>query len=319
MTDYRIARLDAAQAPEIVNCFQRVYGDSYANELFHDAAALADAQSSGRLGCVGAIGADGRIYGHMAMTVHPDAVFVELGNTVVDPSARGDGLAWRIGAELAVWCQALGYRGFLHYPTTDHHIMQRRSVERGFETGLMLSYIPAETDGGVRARGASLRQAATIVFEAYGDCPGAACYAPERFADLLQQLAAPAGLVRTWRPGTARDGRASEVQLARFPRRGLERLDVLRCGGQLDEALHGLAAGSAPCQQVDFRMDDPSIGTGVESAVAVGFRFCGWLPGLRRSDVLRLQRVDVGSTDLAPRLENPVARTLLNHYLRGDE
>ena len=78
---------------------------------------------------------------------------VELGNTVVDPAARGGGLAWKVGAELSSWCRELGYQGFLHYPTTDHHIMQRQSVKAGFETGLMLGYIPAETHGQVGEAG----------------------------------------------------------------------------------------------------------------------------------------------------------------------
>lgn len=30
----QIMRLEAIDAPRIVDCFQRVYGDSYANELF---------------------------------------------------------------------------------------------------------------------------------------------------------------------------------------------------------------------------------------------------------------------------------------------
>jgi GNAT superfamily N-acetyltransferase len=315
MTDYQVSRLGAEHAQAIVDCFDRVYGGSYANELFHDAGALAEALASGRLGSVGAIGRDGRVFGHMAMTVHPEAVHVELGNTAVDPAARGGGLAWQIGAALSVWCRELGYRGFLHYPTTDHHIMQRRSVERGFETGLMLGYIPAETDGRVRPRSTTLRQAATIVYEGYE--PGAAAegFVPERYAGLIEALAAPTGLSRTWRSPAARGGDVSRVDSLLFARRGLARLDVVRCGLDLEAALGVLADNPLPCRQVDFRMDDPAIGAGVETAVALGFRFCGWLPGYRQSDVLRLQRLDDAVTDLAPPLENPVARTLLNRYL----
>ncbi|MGE0625546.1 MAG: GNAT family N-acetyltransferase [Pseudomonadales bacterium] len=284
MTDDQISRLTAAQAPEIVDCFRRVYGESYANELFYDEARLSAALAEGRIGSVGAVGPDGRIRGHMAMTVHPDAVFVELGNTVVDPEARGGGLAWRIGAELSAWCRELGYRGFLHYPTTDHHIMQRRSVERGFETGLMLGYIPADTDGKVRSRAVPLRQAATIVYEPYEAGAAAECFAPARYAALLEALAAPTGLPRTWRPATAGGGQPGLTELLRYPKRGLARLDVVRCGAGLDTALGGLAEYASPCRQVDFRLDDPGIDRGVE---------------------------------LAPALENPVARRLLNDYLRG--
>lgn len=324
MTAHQISRLDAKHAPAIVDCFRRVYGESYANELFYDAAALAAALREGRIGSVGAVGPDGRVYAHMAMTAHPDAVFVELGNTVVDPEVRGGGLAWQVGAELSAWCRALGYRGFLHYPTTDHHIMQRRSVERGFETGLMLGYIPAGTDGGVRARHDSLRRAATIVYEAYAPAsdghealPPAPCFVPERFAALVESLATPTGLPRAWKSATSRGARRGPMQMLHFSRRALARLDVVRCGRDLDPALHALAEDPSPCLQVDFRMDDPAINRGVEAAVAVGFRFCGWLPGYRNSDVLRLQRVDEERTDLAPGLENPVARTLLNHFQRG--
>jgi len=315
MTDYQVSRLGAEHAQAIVDCFERVYGGSYANELFHDAAALAQALAGGRIGSVGAIGPDGRLLGHMAMTVHPQAVHVELGNTVVDPAARGGGLAWQIGAALSDWCRELGYRGFLHYPTTDHHIMQRRSVARGFETGLMLGYIPAETDGRVRPRSGILRQAATIVFEAYEPGVAAECFVPGRYAGLIESLALPTGLARTWRSPAARGGAVSRVESLRLSRRGLVRLDVVRCGLDLETALCALADDPLPCRQVDFRMDDPAIGAGVETAAALGFRFCGWLPGFRQSDVLRLQRPDEAATDLTPRLENPVARRLLNHYL----
>ncbi len=316
MTDYQISRLDAGHAAEIVDCFRRVYGSSYANELFYDEAALARALAAGIVGSVGAIGRDGRIFGHMAMTRHPQAVFTELGNTVVDPEARGHGLAWQVGSALSAWCRELGYRGFLHYPTTDHHIMQRRSLERGFETGLMLGYIPAETDGKVRTTASALRQAATVVFEPYEASPMVSCYLPERFAGQVRSLAEPTGLVRTWLPVENRAQRG-HVDVRRFPRRGLERLEVRRSGDKLDAALNGLVSGSAPCQQVDFLLDDAAVGLGVELAVASGFRFCGWLPGYRATDVLRLQRVDEQQTDLAPRLESPVARSLLDHYLRG--
>ena len=35
MSDYEITRLEATHAPQIKACFEAVYGDSYANELFY--------------------------------------------------------------------------------------------------------------------------------------------------------------------------------------------------------------------------------------------------------------------------------------------
>ena len=178
-----IIRLEPADAPAIVRCFQRVYGDTYANELFYDADALAAAIESGRIGSVGAVDANRRVLGHMAMTVHPGAPVVEQGNTVVDPDARGQGLAWKVGAELSNWSRELGFQGFLHYPTADHHIMQRQSVKGGFEVGVMLGYIPRETDGAVRAEASGRRQAATIVYQPYETGAPATCFLPEYAAD----------------------------------------------------------------------------------------------------------------------------------------
>ena len=104
----RIERLVPENAAAVIDCFRRVYGDSYANELLYDPQGLAEAMRSGRVGCVGALSGGGEVLGHMAMTVHPDASVVELGNTVVDPRARGEGLAWQVGAELSAWCRELG-------------------------------------------------------------------------------------------------------------------------------------------------------------------------------------------------------------------
>lgn len=314
MAAYEVSRLGEQHADRIVACFRSVYGDTYANELFYDAGKLAQALSSGRVRSVGALAADGALVGHMAMTVHPGALFVELGNTVVDPAARGAGLAWQIGAELSLWCRELGYCGFLHYPTTDHHIMQRHSVERGFETGLMLGYIPAGTSGQVGAAQPRGRQAATIVYEPYGPSEPMAVYAPERYVELLEELAAPTGLIRRWQTPRSESAPSGRAAVHRFVKRGLERLEIRRWGADLNATVSEFSVRPVSCLQIDFHLDDTAVGIGVESVLTRGFRFCGWLPGYRKTDVLRLQRLNERVTELSPRLENPVAQALLDRY-----
>lgn len=306
-----IARLAAEDAPRVVACFERVYGATYANELFHDAARLARQMRKGRLCCVGARAEGGRLLGHMAMTRRRGATIPELGNSVVAPEARGRGLIWRIGAELVAWSRELGDEGFLDYPTTAHAVMQRHSLETGCEVGLMLGYIPPETDGGIGRRGSGLRRAATIVYHPHPGVPSEprASYVPAELADLVQRLAEPSGLARTWKapPGPKSDA-PTRSRLTRLARRGVDRLSVERAGRDLEPALRAL---TAPCQQIDFAMSDPGIGFGVATARDAGFAFCGWLPGSPRGDVLRLQRVDRARTDLEPELIGRVARALL--------
>ena len=316
-TAVTIKRLEPGDAPRVVDCFRRVYGDSYANEMFYQPEQLAAAMHSGRIGSVGAVSSGGTVLGHMALTRHPGARTVELGNTVVDPAARGQGLAWQIGDALTRWSLELGYRGYLHYPTTDHHVMQRQSVKAGFEVGLMLGYIPEETHAGMPGHHGRGRLAATIVYQALGHHdpePAQTLYLPCYGAELVQAFARDTGLARDWRPSGPAAGATSVLTTARFEKRGVLRLRVTRAGrdlpAQLATALE--SQGPAwPCRQIDFVMSDPAIDSAVEAARRLGYRFCGWLPGFGDSDVLRLQQVAADSTDLTPDLVNPTARALL--------
>ncbi len=313
MSELTIRRLEPADASAIGDCFRRVYGESYGNPVFYDESGLTQALQSGGLCSVGAIDPDGNILGHMAMSRVPGAGCAELGNTVVDPEARGGGVAWQVGAELTRWCRECGYWGFLHYPTTDHHIMQRQSVKQGFETGVMLGYIPAETDGGVRERAHTLRQAVTIVFEPLASAPPATLYLPERLAPAVESLNAPINLPRTWRTADQDPEAASAVTLHTDTHRRLARLTFRKAGQDLSEQL-GLFLQTneeTPCLQVDMLMSDPGHGAVYTAALEAGFVFAGWLPGYAEADVLRLQKVDARVTEMAPDLVNPTASELL--------
>ncbi len=314
MTNLSIERLEAHHAGAIARCFRRVYGGTYANELFDDETLLAQSLASGALRSVGAVTPDGRVLGRMAMVCPPGALFAELGNTVVDPEARGGGLAWKIGAELRAWCIEAGYGAYLHYPTTDHHIMQQRSVETGFETGLMLGYIPASTDGGVGEKSSQLRGAATVVVNPLGDTPSLDAVLPDRYAKLVRELAQDAGLVRNPRAGSRGLRDAPTVAETRTLRkRALERLEVRTVGADLPTRVEALRRSSQPCLQIDLRCDDAHIDAGTETCLEAGFVFCGWLPGYRECDVLRLQRVDPTTTDLQPGVVNRGGLELLEH------
>ena len=106
-----------------------------------------------------------------------------------------------------------------------------------------------------------------------------------------------------------------EWRLRQFDKRGLHRLEVAAVGRSLAEGLSKVDRSQAPCLQIDFSLADPAVGEGVRAAKARGFRFCGWLPGFRDGDVLRMQRLAEAETDLEPALENPQARRLLEIYL----
>ena len=314
-----VQRLTPAHAAAISDCFRSVYGESYANEIFYDLDGLAAALQSGNLYSVGALADDGRIMGHMAMSVHKGALHPELGNTVVDPAARGEGLAWQVGAALTDWAIEKGFEGYLHYPTTDHHIMQKQSVKRGFETGLMLGYIPAETDGKVTDTKPRLRGAATIVFEPLTSLSHQEkSFLPDRYQKLVRNMAEQCGITREW-VSVADDNSVADpsvTHISTFAKRDLVRLEFERVGVNAGDEINRVLALPQACKQVDFRLGDDGVAYGVDLAIHSGFVFCGWLPGYRETDVLRLQSVDERS-DLDPGVVNPMGEQL-KAYVRQE-
>jgi hypothetical protein len=253
----------------------------------------------------------------MAMSLGGPGDTPELGNTVVDPDARGGGVAWQVGAELTAWCQELGFHGFLHYPTADHHIMQRQSVKRGFETGLMLGYIPAETHGKVGRAGEAKRQAATIVYEPFSEGARQSSYLCSYGAQLIRSYAEHCRLPRNWlTPERQAVEETCTLEMTTYEERGLARLAVLSVGRDMAAALNALEATELPCLQIDLSMSDAGIQPGVDGARLRGFVFSGWLPGYRSGDVLRLQKVRAAVTNIAPDLVNDAAQNLLRWISR---
>lgn len=313
---FKIERLTEHDAEAIVACFTEVYGKSYANDLFYSAPAIVAAMQAGELRSVGAWH-KGKLAAHMAMSVKDaHATSAELGNTVVAPAARGAGLAWQVGTELTAWTIELGYVGYLHYPTTDHHIMQRQSVKNGFETGLMLGYIPAETDGQASRRNQALRGSATIVYNPLAvQTDSVETYLPDAYANWIERFADTCGLPRAFHSPPAPEASETFASIAHFDKRGLSRLTVRTVGDDIAEPVAAFAGHSAPCLQIDLLLDSPGVDQAVQAAAAQGFIFCGWLPGFTHTDVLRLQKVDPALTDMNPGVVNPTAQELLHNLV----
>ncbi len=311
MSEPLIRRLGPQDAEAIVHGFTKVYGYSYANEIFNDPIRLSSALASGTVSSVGAMDGKNQLIAHMAMTHRVDAIHVELGNTIVTPQARGTGLAWKVGDALTSWAEELGYSGYLHYPTTDHKIMQRRSVLAGHETGLMLGYIPNETNDKGREILQPLRGATTIVYEALTkESNTLKLFLPERYDELIRDLAAPTNLSRRWERQLSNLPPESDAQIELFKKRSLARLTVEKVGQNLGAHVSALICQAVVCHQVDFFMSDSGIGQGVELSKANGAIFCGWLPGLQTADILRMQWIDLQSANLELALANPVAQRI---------
>lgn len=315
-----IRPLAAHDAEKLTACFQRCYGDSYVVGFFYDPEAIRARIADGRVYSVVALTPEGEIVGHMAMMrPHPEALTVELGNTIVDPRYRGHGLAARLGAALFEACRVGGYVGFHHYPTTAHAIMQKLAVQAGgVETGVMLSYIPEGTDyrdlGGTSERG---RLAVVVVYQPLAPAPSRDVFLPARYETMLCDVYARAGLERGVSvPAAAITGASTRLRSRLDGRRGMLRIEVESAGRDLEAFVDGvLCEQRAEVAQVDLRLSDPGVGAAVEALRELGFFFCAILPEFAANDdVLRLQRLAVESATL-PDLVFPEARGILDAAL----
>jgi GNAT superfamily N-acetyltransferase len=312
-----IRPLRADEAPQLVRCFERCYGDTYVAEAFYDAERIRALQASGSLRSVVAVaGADG-IVGHMALTIRdPQATTVDAGNTVVDPRYRGHALAARMAAALVTLCRDAGFVGFHHYPTTAHPVMQNLAVKGGgIETGIMLGYVPAGTEYRDLAEAASGgRLAVVIVYQPLAAAPARTVFAPERYRDPLTRLYEGARLERALRPPAASLSlERADVKASLEVRRSLLRIAVEVAGRDLGARVDELCrAQPADVVQVDLSLADAGVAVAVELLRRQGFFLAGLLPEYLRGDVLRLQRLAAGSPEvLTPDLATETGRALL--------
>ena len=300
----------------MVACFRRCYGDTYPAGDFYDVERLQQRIDSGSLRSVVAIAEDGALVGHTGLTVrHPGANAIEAGNTVVDPACRSQGLLGRLAKALTELCTGERYVAYLHYPTTAHEIMQKASVRGGgVETGVMLDYIPAETEyrGIDQATG---RLAATVVYQPFSAAPARDLWLPADYVDLASELYRHAGLERSLRiPNDHVEAQYTTARVTLNAKRGLLNVHVTGAGNDLAHVVaDARAAHRCALMHVDLCMDDAGIGRAAATLRRAGFFFCALLPEFAHTDVLRLQRLQQPSpTSLAPALANPLARRLLD-------
>jgi hypothetical protein len=211
----------------------------------------------------------------------------------------------------------------VHYPTTAHDVMQKRSVSSGgVETGVMLGYIPADTDYRDIDQGSG-RIAATIVYQPISnhpiDLPPISIYVPTRYQALLGRLYGQMGLRRERRGerepvhAQAPPGQSTVLTTTHHQKRGLLSINVEQIDTELGVTTQRVMnANPAEITHIDLCLDEPHIDAAVNDLALLGFVYCGLLPGFARSDILRLQHLlNQPSSIFKPELVNSGARTIL--------
>ena len=309
-----IRRIEPSDAAGLSACIRRCYGDSYPKRVMYEPVALAE-QIRSRVynGVVATAGAE--IVGHIGYNrPNQAATVVEAGTTVVDARCRGAGLMGRLASVLRENIIADDASGFVHYPTTAHTVMQKASLQSGgFETGVMLAYLPSEARDLTIGGSGEDRLAVTVVYQPLVEASAREIFLPHRYHDHIANVAKSLQLRRTFtHPQTEPTGKTNMRRTAEMSG-NLERLTVEHIGNDFADVVVSATANSdASLIHVDLTMNQPEIGHAVEAALAAGFAFSAWLPGWNESDVLRLQLLKYPTAnELYPILYSPPANDIV--------
>jgi hypothetical protein len=308
-----IRTMISADSVGLSDCIRRCYGNGYANQLMYEPTVLAEQLSSRAYrGVVAVRGTD--VVGHIGYNFPtPSATVVEAGTTVVDPAHRGAGLLGQLAQALRENIIADGAVGFLHYPTTAHTVMQKASLKSGgWETGIMLAYLPPEARDIAIGGSGEDRLAVTVVYQPLAEALERVLFLPDRYGSLIMDFAKRLQLCRTSAGDHVNPTGATRIRQVTDQHSRRDCFIVDRIGDDLVERIvTAIEVSDAGVCHVDLSMDQPEVHHAVEQLRKLGFAFCAWLPGWSESDVLRLQFLKGSTTgELHPNLHSPAADQL---------
>jgi GNAT superfamily N-acetyltransferase len=295
--DITVRRLRADEAPRLIDCIRRCYGDTYLDPKFYDEEEVRRLLSTGTLESIAAVTPTGEVVGHMGITMrHPDDITANAGMTLVDPRYRGRKIARAVGAALGQRCAERGLVGIHDYPVTVHAATQKIGAEIGVYTGLMLGNVPAdvafrEMDGQTPGRSATL-----IRYLPISTAPARDVFVAPVYRDIARSIYERARLDRRFPDPMSRSARERTALRRQYDeRRQILRILPERLGTDTAAAFRAALscdeAERAEVVHVDLSMDDPCAPDAVVALSQLGFFFAGLLPEYRTGDVLRLQRL----------------------------
>ena len=191
--------------------------------------------------------------------------------------------------------------------------MQKASLKSGgWETGIMLAYLPPKARDVVIGGSGEDRLAVTVVYQPLSEATAQAFFLPDHYGGLITDFAKRLQLGRMSAGGHANPTGATRLRKVTDQHSRRDRFIVDRIGDDLIERITSAIGNSdAGVSHVDLSMNQPEVHHAVEQLRKSGFAFCAWLPEWNESDVLRLQFLKGLTTgELHPNLYSPAANQL---------
>jgi serine/threonine-protein kinase RsbW len=292
-----IRRLEPGDAPSLVRCVLRCYGDSYPFRAFYDADEIRSLLSRELLYSAVALDRQSEVVAHLGMVLERRGARTgDMVLGIVDSRFRGRQLILQTGLCLAQAFAHLGLIGLYQFATTAHAISQRLVIATSsIETGVLLGYLPEATSSMQRPTDPlGWRIPSIMLYLPLGEAPARTAYVPERYREVASDIYSRIGLERQLVEADADlSDEPTRLRLVLETARSLTRIVVERAVRDLvfevSKVLQEVASSDAQIVHLDLRLSDPSTPRSVELLRGLGFFFGGILPELRDGDVIRLQ------------------------------
>jgi len=302
-----IRRFEASDAPSLVRCLLRCYGDTYLHKEFYDPERLRRLLDRELLHSAVGVDAEGEVVAHLGvMLERRGSRTADMILGIVDPRHRGRKLVLEVGLSLASTLGELGLLGLYLYATTAHAISQKLCLATGsVEAGILLGYLPEATSSRqIHSRVVSQRYPSILLYRPTGKAPARTVHLPGSYRPIAGDIYSRIGLEREIVDGRADLPPRPTTQRAILDApRDLVRFVVESPGADLAQQvarrLRDPGMDSREVVQLDLPLADPATPAAVEVLRPLGFCFAAILPELRGGDVIRLQAVKRRAVDPA--------------------
>ncbi len=294
--EYTIRRFEPADAPAVARAFYLTYGYHYDFPAVYEPRRLIALNVSGRYVSTVAVGEDGGIAGHYALSREPDQPIGDGCGAIVLPAHRGRDLLNKLREGMEKEAQRIGLEAYFSEPVTDHGRTQHASESFGAKaTAITLACAPRSFLAKHMELSATSQRQSTMLYYKILKAPAPrVLYAPQVHAQMLAKIYQNLGIPAEFLEGKPASGngamrttvnRADAVATIDITRIGADSTTSLR---QNIEDLRSLSHLGAV--YVRLPLDDPATAGLAAVAESCGLFFSGAAPwALDGRDALVLQ------------------------------
>jgi len=322
---------EPSDSVNLARCIYRCYGYTYPNDYIYYPDRVRELLESGLLLSYIALNPEGEVIGHIAIKRNsPDAHVGDGGQAVVDPRYRGNGFLGKLLLSFADYARKKGIYGAYGEAVTIHPFSQKASLAMGgFETGVLLGFIPANMTFKKIGGEIQKRQSAVLLYTSGNAEPARDVYPPLHHEAIIRDIYGKGTLKRNIisvadhreQAGPAIKAEVNVKVIAEF---GQAYMQVIRFGYDLDELvkfrLNELCLRRIDCIYLDLPLSDPAAQRWVAALEMLGFFFGGIIPELADGDILRLQylnNLDVRNENI--RTASDFGKRLVDYVLKAKE